>query len=462
MAALRDTVWVCNECGSEFKTYSGFCPSPVCESRNPLREFHPETISTAKSWLPKSFTAPVNLSDVSILDEDRWELNNQELNRVLGGGIVSDSVVLLTGEPGIGKSTLLLQIADNYSEKPNPVIYLSGEESSKQLKSRSERLGIAGTNIVLFNNTNLETFFSQIQDYNPSLIIVDSIQTLEIESSSGTAGSVSQIRDCGLMLMQWAKSCNVPIIISGHVTKDGTVAGPRALEHIVDVVLYLEGENLNNYRLLRSTKNRFGSSSEVGVLQMTNQGLVAVLDPSKNLISSRVDNAPGSCLIPVMEGNRSLMMEVQGLTSLSFDSRPRRVVNGIEFNRLLMLTAVLGKRSKISFTNQDVIMNVVGGFKINEPAADCAIICSLVSSFKDTPVDENLVAFGEIGLTGELRQVSNVTKRLEEAHRLGFKKCVIPKSDDPKLAGFGSMEIIEAVNINEVISNVFSESREFN
>tara|TARA_B100000700_G_scaffold86279_1_gene97045 strand:- start:3943 stop:5208 length:1266 start_codon:yes stop_codon:yes gene_type:complete len=396
----------------------------------------------------------IDLSSVSESVGNRITLDNTEINRVLGGGLTSDSVILITGEPGIGKSTMLLQIANDCSNY-GPVLYLSGEESDRQIKSRATRLGISGDNLILSSNTYLEDFLKDIENYTPSLLVIDSIQTLESTTNNSPPGSVSQIRDCGLILMNWAKSANVPVIIAGHITKDGTVAGPRLLEHMVDVVLYLEGENLNDYRVLRSTKNRFGSTTEIGVLSMEISGLKPVEDPSKNLISNRLESTSGSCITPVIEGNRALMMEVQGLTSPTFStSAPRRIASGIDFNRLLMLTTVLSKKTNISMLSQDVIVNVVGGFRINEPAVDCAILCALASSYRDVPLDPHLVVFGEIGLTGELRPVSNFARRIEEAKRLGFKKCIIPKSDQTLLDSDDEMDIIYAGDINEVLFNI--------
>ena len=454
MASSTHTVWICTDCGNEADRWQEYCPSPWCRSQNTMKE---TKVSLPVSSINASKTKNTPLIDLSSVDEsvgNRIILANGEINRVLGGGITSDSVILITGEPGIGKSTMLLQIADECSSH-GPVLYLSGEESDRQIKSRSKRLSIAGNNLILSSNTCLEDFLRDIEGYSPSLLVVDSIQTLESSSNNSPPGSVSQIRDCGLILMNWAKSENVPVIIAGHITKDGTVAGPRVLEHMVDVVLYLEGENLNDYRLLRSTKNRFGSTTEIGVLSMGITGLTPVEDPSKNLISNRLDNTSGSCITPVIEGNRALMMEVQGLTSPTYStSAPRRIASGIDFNRLLMLTTVLSKKTNISMTAQDVIVNVVGGFKINEPAVDCAILCALASSFRDVPLDPRLVVFGEVGLTGELRPVSNFSKRIEEAKRLGFKKCIIPKTEELRTIPDKEMDIIYAGDINEVLTSI--------
>ena len=454
MTSSAHIVWICTDCGNEAGQWQEYCPSPWCRSQNTMKETK-VSLPANRAYSPDNKRS--DLIDLSMLEESegsRTVLENEEINRVLGGGITSDAVILITGEPGIGKSTMLLQIADECAQH-GPVIYLSGEESERQIKSRANRLNILGDSLILSANTYIERFIEDIDAYSPVLLVIDSIQTLETASNNSPAGSVSQIRDCGLILMNWAKAKNVPVIIAGHITKDGNVAGPRVLEHMVDVVLYLEGENLNDYRLLRSTKNRFGSTSEIGVLNMSAEGLTPVDDPSKNLISNRLDNTSGSCITPVIEGNRALMMEVQGLTSPSFSQvAPRRIVSGIDFNRLLMLTTVLSKKTNISMTSQDVIVNVVGGFKINEPAVDCAILCALASSYKDMPLDPGLVVFGEIGLTGELRPVSNFSKRLEEARRLGFTKSIIPKAEQNRVDASYGMEIIFAEDINEVLSNI--------
>lgn len=455
MASATHIVWICTDCGNEAERWQEYCPSPWCRSQNTMKETEVSALIAATSSTLSKSSALIDLSSVDESTGNRTVLDNPEINRVLGGGITSDSVILITGEPGIGKSTMLLQIADNCSQRGS-VMYLSGEESERQIKSRANRLNISGDNLIMSANTHLENFLKDIENYNPELVVVDSIQTLESVTNSSPAGSVSQIRDCGLILMQWAKSNNIPVIIAGHVTKDGTVAGPRVLEHMVDVVLYLEGENLNDYRLLRSTKNRFGPTTEIGVLSMGANGLIPVEDPSRQLISNRLDDTSGSCITPVIEGNRALMMEVQGLTSPTFSTAaPRRIVSGIDFNRLLMLTTVLSKKTNISMLSQDVIVNVVGGFKINEPAADCAILCALASSYKDIPLDPRLVVFGEIGLTGELRPVSNFSKRLEEAQRLGFKKCIIPRLEKGRSATEEDMEIIYAGDINEALVSIF-------
>ena len=454
MASSTHIVWICNDCGNEADRWQEYCPSPWCRSQNTMQETKVSVPVAKTSIINSKNSELIDLSSVSESVGNRITLDNTEINRVLGGGITSDSVILITGEPGIGKSTMLLQISNDCSNYGS-VLYLSGEESDRQIKSRATRLGISGDNLILSSNTYLEEFLKDIENYTPSLLVIDSIQTLESTSNNSPPGSVSQIRDCGLILMNWAKSANVPVIIAGHITKDGTGAGPRLLEHMVDVVLYLEGENLNDYRVLRSTKNRFGSTTEIGVLSMEISGLKPVEDPSKNLISNRLESTSGSCITPVIEGNRALMMEVQGLTSPTFStSAPRRIASGIDFNRLLMLTTVLSKKTNISMLSQDVIVNVVGGFRINEPAVDCAILCALASSYRDVPLDPHLVVFGEIGLTGELRPVSNFARRIEEAKRLGFKKCIIPKSDKTLLDSYDEMDIIYAGDINEVLFNI--------
>ncbi|MEC8959335.1 MAG: DNA repair protein RadA, partial [Chloroflexota bacterium] len=345
------------------------------------------------------------------------------------GGVVSGSVVLLAGEPGVGKSTLLLQMAQYIAGKDKRVLYISGEESPQQIKLRSDRLGFAGEGIMMLTETDLSTVLETLDTVQPALAIVDSIQTLfnDDETSSGP-GSVGQVREAGLQLLRWAKGSGTPVFVSGHMTKDGSLAGPRVLEHMVDVVIYLESQEDGGYRVLRAGKNRFGATTEVGVFEMTEHGLTDVADPSKTLLSQRAGGSIGAALAPVVEGSRALLLEVQALTSPSQLPAPRRVVNGVDYNRLLMLAAVASRRAGLEFSGQDIIVNIAGGFKISEPAADLPLVLAMASSLYNCPLDANIFAFGEVGLSAEIRAVSQAQRRIAEAARLGLTKCVLPES----------------------------------
>jgi len=349
-----------------------------------------------------------------------------EFNRVLGGGIVPGSLVLIGGDPGIGKSTLLLQVAGMVAQEGGEVLYVSGEESVPQIRLRAERLGLVGDRLYLLPETAVENILEYGQELLPQLMVIDSIQTVYVEGLASAAGSVGQLRECTLRLMQWAKSSGVPVLLVGHVTKDGTIAGPHVLEHIVDVVLYLEGERFSSFRLLRGVKNRFGSTNEVGVFEMRDRGLVEVDNPSQAFLSQRAESAIGSVIVPTLEGTRPLLVEIQALTSPSSFGLPRRTANGVDFNRLLLIAAVLNRRAGVPLSNQDIIVNVVGGIKISEPAADLGIALAIGSSFRGRRAKPNMVAIGEVGLSGELRAVSQLERRLAEAAKLGFDACLLP------------------------------------
>ncbi len=386
---------------------------------------------------------------MSSAETPRLTLPLSEFNRVLGGGIVPGSLVLIGGDPGIGKSTLLLQVADQVAQAGGKVVYVSGEESLSQIKLRAERLGVGGQGVYLIPETHLESILSYLEEMSPDLTIVDSIQTVYAEEVAGAPGSMAQVRECTLKLMRWSKPRAVPVLISGHVTKEGALAGPRALEHIVDVVLYLEGEPFSAYRVLRGEKNRFGSTNEVGVFEMAGQGLVEVDNPSLAFLSQRQWGAVGSVVVPTLEGTRPLLVEIQALSSPTSFGPPRRTANGVDFNRLLIVAAVLSKRVGLALGNQDIIVNVVGGLKIIEPAADLGIALAIASSFRDAAIDPELVALGEVGLSGELRAVPQVERRLGEAARLGFKRCLIPRGGpSPHLA---NMEVIAASHLGEAL-----------
>jgi DNA repair protein RadA/Sms len=370
---------------------------------------------------------PQELSQVTTDTADRFSLPLTEFNRVLGGGLVSGSLVLIGGDPGIGKSTLLLQVSALVAQTWGKVVYISGEETPRQIKLRAERLGVKGEGLYLLAETDIDIILDQIERLHPRLAVVDSIQTVYVPELEAAPGSVTQVRESASRLMQRAKLSSVPILIAGHVTKDGAIAGPRVLEHIVDVVLYLEGEPFSAYRLLRCVKNRFGSTNEVGVFEMRDRGLVEVDNPSQAFLSQRWGEAVGSAVVSTLEGTRPLLVEIQALTTPTSFGLPRRTANGVDFGRLLLVTAVLTKRLGLRLGSQDIIANVTGGLKISEPAADLGIALAIASSSRDAGVDPGLVAIGEIGLTGELRAVSQLDRRVAEAARLGFKRCLVPK-----------------------------------
>ena len=370
---------------------------------------------------------------------------------MLGGGVVPGTLMLTGGDPGIGKSTLLLQVSALVAQTHGKVVYVSGEETLHQIKLRAERLEIKGEQLYLLAETNLDVILSQIEELSPSLVVVDSIQAVYLPELDTAPGSITQVRGCTMRLMHWAKHSAVPVFIVGHVTKDGAIAGPRTLEHIVDVVLYLEGEPFSTYRLLRSVKNRFGSTNEIGVFEMKGQGLVEVDNPSKAFLSQRWGEAIGSAVVPVLEGSRPLLVEIQALTNPTSFGLPRRTANGVDFNRLLLITAVLSKRIGLKLGNQDIMVNVTGGLKIGEPAADLGIALAITSSSRDVNIDPELAVVGEVGLSGELRAVSQLDRRVNEAARLGFKRCLVPKVGAKISPAPKNIELIPVSTLKEAI-----------
>jgi DNA repair protein RadA/Sms len=419
-------VFVCRECGKESLRWMGQCPA--CEAWNSFVEqtVKPAPPSASLSHTPPNL--PRQLSELEFSAEERWPVGIGELNRVLGGGLVPGEMVLIGGEPGIGKSTLLLQAAAYAAAERGKVVYVSGEETQHQIKLRARRLGVSGENLYLLAETNLESILEHLDKLDACLVIVDSIQSVYLPEIESSSGSVTQVRECTLRLMRWAKMAQVPLFITGHVTKDGAIAGPRVLEHIVDCVLYFEGEQFSSYRLLRAVKNRFGNTNEVGIFEMKEKGLAEVDNPSQLFLSQRQGDSIGSAVTAALEGSRPLLVVVQALTSQTAFGLPRRTANGVDFGRLLLITAVLSRRLGLRLGNQDIIVNVTGGLKLDEPAADLAIALAIASSFRDAPVDEGLVALGEVGLSGEIRSVPQVERRLAEAARLGFKRCLVPRS----------------------------------
>ena len=384
-------------------------------------------MSRTLSQLSPIGNKPQELSQVTKGDFPRLHLGFTEVNRVLGGGLVPGSLVLVGGEPGIGKSTLLLQISAMMAKNNRSAAYISGEESINQVKLRSERLGIGGKGIYFLAEPDLAVVLDSLDELSPELVIVDSIQTMYLEDVAGMPGSLSQVRECTWRLERWAKQNDIPLLITGHVTKEGAIAGPGTLEHIVDVVLYFEGEPFSSYRVLRSVKNRFGSTHEVGIFEMSDRGLIEVGNPSQVFLSAYKDETMGSVVVPTLEGNRPLLVEIQALTTPNSFTPPRRIANGVDFNRLLLIIAVLTKRAGLRLFNQDIIVNVTGGLRVNEPAADLGIASAIASSFRDAKPISGLVALGEVGLNGELRGVSHVERRIAEAIRLGFKSCLMPR-----------------------------------
>lgn len=421
------TIFVCQHCGHEELRWLGRCPG--CQEWNTLVE---QTV-TIKASQPKRVSSakanqPQELSQVSTEAADRFPVTIAEFNRVLGGGVVPGSLVLTGGDPGIGKSTLLLQVAALVAENQGSVVYVSGEETLRQTKLRAQRLAIRGDNLYLLAETDLTTILDQLEELSPAMVVIDSIQAVSLPELDGAPGSISQVRECTLRLMQWAKQSAVPVFIVGHVTKDGAIAGPKVLEHIVDVVLYFEGESFSAYRLLRCVKNRFGSTNEIGIFEMKQEGLVEVENPSKAFLSERAGEAIGSAVVPVLEGSRPLLVEVQALTNPTAFGLPRRTANGVDFNRLLLIAAVLTRRLGLKLGNQDIMVNVTGGLKIGEPAADLGIALAIASSFRDVPVEPALAVVGEVGLSGEIRAVPQLERRVSEAARLGFQRCLVPRT----------------------------------
>ncbi len=425
--AKPEVRWVCQQCNWSYARPMGRCPH--CGAWDSLVETiitpEPERERTAGRVVAR----PQPLSQVEMGTAERIPVAMREFSRVLGGGLVPGSVVLIGGEPGIGKSTLLLQVAALLGQTDLPVLYASGEESPRQIKMRAQRLGITGDPLHLLAETDIEAILNQADKMRPQMcaLVVDSIQTIQASALTSAPGSVSQVRECATRFQRWAKASGVPVFIVGHVTKQGSIAGPKVLEHIVDTVLYLEGDPFHAYRLLRSVKNRFGATSEVGVFEMQERGMVEVENPSEAFLAERMVNVPGSTIAITMEGTRPLLVEIQALASHTSFGNPRRTVNGVDFNRLLLVIAVLTKRVGLRLAEQDIFANVVGGLQLAEPAADLALAVALASSVRDVPVPADLAVVGEIGLSGEARSVGRLEARINEAARLGFRTIIIPR-----------------------------------
>ena len=463
--AKTHTRFVCQECGRVAASYMGKCPQ--CGSYNSMVEevIHDEPVT--KNTAVRGLTGrsvPRSIGDVSSDSEDRIHLPIGEFARVLGGGIVPGSIVLVSGDPGIGKSTLMLQMAMEMAATKR-VLYVSGEESERQIKMRATRLSATdGTqhavplpkNLLLVTETNLEIILNHVNEVKPDLLIVDSIQTAYLSSLDSSAGSVSQVRECSSQLRELAKTTGISVFVIGHVTKEGTIAGPRVLEHVVDTVLYLEGDRFQTYRLLRSVKNRFGATSEVGVFEMREKGLAEVTNPSEAFLAERMINAAGSAIAVTMEGTRPILVEIQGLTSPTQFGNARRTANGVDFNRLLLIAAVLTRRAGLKLSEQDIFVNVVGGIQIDEPAADLAVAVAIASSWRDVSVKADAVLIGEIGLAGELRMPGQMQARLREASKLGFKTAIVPKAIRKGEGYPPGIEIIEVRSLDQALNAAFT------
>ena len=448
MAKVK-SVYICSDCGYESPKWYGKCPS--CGEWNTMSEELVSKQSSASVKATKSissYSSPLKITEITTEDEHRYKTDLKELDRVLGGGIVKGSLILLGGDPGIGKSTIILQICKKLCENLR-VLYVSGEESQKQIKLRSERLGVSSENLFVLTETDAEIVAEVIRQQKPDMVMIDSIQTMCISELSSSAGSITQVRECTNLFMRVSKSLDIPMFIVGHVNKEGSIAGPKVLEHIVDAVLYFEGDKQMSYRILRAVKNRYGSTNEIGVFQMTDTGLEEVENPSMMLLSGRPKNVSGTCVACTMEGSRPILAEVQGLVSSTSFGNPRRMSTGFDFNRLMLIIAVLEKRAGYYFNGSDTYINVIGGLKLDEPATDLAVAMALVSSLKDVPIAENALAFGEIGLAGEIRSVSHAQERINEAVRLGFNRIIVPYHNLKRINNNSDVQIIGVKNIRE-------------
>lgn len=445
-------VFFCEQCGYESAKWYGKCPG--CGEWNTMVE---STTVTGKSPVrhdpapAREVAQPKKLEEISEKQTERMKTGMEELDRVLGGGLVTGSMVLVGGDPGIGKSTLLLQICSHLAQEKK-VLYVSGEESQHQVKMRAQRLGLRYDNLYLLSQTNLEEILQVIENQQPQVVIIDSIQTMYQPQVASAQGSVTQVRECGMALLKVAKSCDITVILVGHVTKDGNIAGPRVLEHMVDAVLYFEGERQNVYRILRGVKNRFGSTNEIGVFEMCGKGLIEVENPSMYLLEGRPKGSSGSCIACVLEGTRSVMAEVQALVAGTAFGTPRRMCTGFDYNRASMIMAVLEKKCGLALGNKDVYVNVVGGLRLDEPGADLAVALAVASSVKDRPLADDFIAMGEVGLAGELRAVSNVNIRIKEAKKLGFTKIMVPSMNKVDTTLAEGVELYRANTLAKAIA----------
>ena len=451
--AKKKTVFFCTECGNETLKWAGRCPA--CGAWNTVVEQEIQPVNRgARSGGGRNSgfhsVKAVSLTEVDTTEEVRFLTGMGELDRVLGGGGVKGSLALVGGAPGVGKSTLMLQICGSLCRE-NQVLYVSGEESVRQLKLRAQRLGVASANLLVLSETELEDVLQSVSEEEPDILIVDSIQTLYNGALDSPPGSITQVKDCTMALMQLAKGRDITVFVIGHVNKEGSIAGPKVLEHMVDCVLYFEGEQHSSCRILRAAKNRFGATNEIGVFEMLDNGLEEVENPSQMLLSGRPDGAPGTCVTCVMEGIRPVLAEIQALLAPAPYGSARRSSNGFDYNRASMLLAVLEKRGGLKVSTCDAYLNIIGGLTLDEPAADLAAVLALASSYLDRPIAPDLAAIGEVGLTGELRVVNNLDQRLSEVRRLGFRRCVIPRRKGKAAEGPEGLQVVEAANIGEAI-----------
>ena len=447
--AKTKTVFFCTHCGNETLKWMGRCPG--CGAYNTMEEHIEKPTAGKMRSAPVSMARkPQPITEMDSGDEIRFFTGMGELDRVLGGGAVSGSLVLVGGAPGIGKSTLLLQICQQLCCERR-VLYISGEESERQLKLRAQRLGVAPRELLILSETRLSDVVEAVEEVEPDILIVDSIQTLYNEENESSPGSVSQVKDCTMTMMQLSKQQGITVFVVGHINKDGNIAGPKVLEHMVDCVLYFEGDPNSSYRLLRAAKNRFGSTNEIGVFEMADTGLIEVPNPSQMLLEGRPEGASGTCVACVMEGTRPILAEVQALVSKTTFNVPRRTADGFDFNRAALLLAVAEKRAGMKLNVFDAYINVIGGLRLDEPGADLPVVLAVASSYRDAIISDDLVAIGEVGLTGEIRSVSNMNQRLGEVARLGFKKCIIPKNGSEKLDIPAGLTVYRVRNIREAI-----------
>lgn len=456
MAKAKKTVFFCQNCGYESPKWLGQCPG--CKEWNTFVE---ETVLPKSSGISgngqgiqKERIKPATISEIDITEDNRITTNIEELDRVLGGGLVQGSMVLVGGDPGIGKSTLLLQVCKQLSDKGHSLLYVSGEESLRQIKMRAQRIGTFTDKMKLLCETNLKTIKAIIENEKPEAVIIDSIQTMYNEEVSSAPGSVSQVRESTGVLMKIAKGMGISMFIVGHVTKDGSVAGPRVLEHMVDTVLYFEGDRHASYRILRGVKNRFGSTNEIGVFEMREQGLVEVKNPSQVMLNGRPTDASGSVVVCSLEGTRPILIEIQALITRTNFGLPRRTAVGIDYNRVNLLMAVLEKRVGLSLGECDAYVNLAGGMKLGEPAIDLGIVAAIISSYKNRVIDEETLIFGEVGLSGEVRGVSQAQQRVKEAEKMGFTTCIMPKANLEGLKGKFKIQLIGVANLKEVMQYI--------
>ena len=455
MAKVK-SVYICSECGYESPKWYGKCPS--CGEWNTMNEEVRDYSKPTAKAAPRAsaYAPPVQVREISTTDEIRYKTGLKELDRVMGGGIVKGSLILLGGDPGIGKSTILLQICEHLG-KELKILYVSGEESKRQLKLRADRLGVDSENLYILTQTDVELICETIRQDKPNLVMIDSIQTMSLSELNSSPGSVTQVRESTNYFMRTAKSLDIPMIIVGHVNKEGSIAGPKVLEHVVDAVLHFEGDKQMSYRILRAVKNRYGSTNEIGVFEMTDSGLSEVDNPSLMLISGRPLNVSGTCIACAMEGTRPILAEIQALATATGFGNPRRMCTGFDYNRMNLIIAVLEKRAGYYFTNTDAYINVVGGLRLDEPAVDLAVAMALVSSLKDVPIADDAIAFGEIGLAGEIRSVSHAQQRVNEAVRLGFKRVIIPAHNMKDVMVPDGAQIIPTRNVRQAFEAISGE-----